>query len=66
MIPIGFEPTLFRTRALIWRLRPLGHGITKLFCLYSLSNVRVFNYIFTYHCNNCINNTIEYTSYNNS
>jgi hypothetical protein len=22
---VGFEPTPFRTRALIWRLRPLGH-----------------------------------------
>jgi hypothetical protein len=37
VMPAGFEPALFRTRALIWRLRPLGHGITKLFCLYSLS-----------------------------
>ena len=30
VMPTGFEPALFRTRALIWRLRPLGHGITKL------------------------------------
>ena len=27
VMPTGFEPALFRTRALIWRLRPLGHGI---------------------------------------
>ena len=27
VMPAGFEPALFRTRALIWRLRPLGHGI---------------------------------------
>ena len=27
VMPAGFEPAPFRTRALIWRLRPLGHGI---------------------------------------
>ena len=27
VMPTGFEPALFRTRALIWRLRPLGHII---------------------------------------
>ena len=25
MIRVGFEPTPFRTSALSWRLRPLGH-----------------------------------------
>ena len=25
MIKVGFEPTPFRTSALSWRLRPLGH-----------------------------------------
>ena len=25
MIEVGFEPTPFRTSALSWRLRPLGH-----------------------------------------
>ena len=25
MMRVGFEPTPFRTRSLVWRLRPLGH-----------------------------------------
>ena len=25
MTRVGFEPTPFRTRSLVWRLRPLGH-----------------------------------------
>ena len=32
VMPTGFEPALFRTRALIWRLRPLGHGIVISYC----------------------------------
>ena len=32
VMPAGFEPALFRTRALIWRLRPLGHGIVISYC----------------------------------
>ena len=28
MTAVGFEPTPFRTSALSWRLRPLGHAAT--------------------------------------
>ena len=28
MTAVGFEPTPFRTSALSWRLRPLGHAVT--------------------------------------
>ena len=27
MTAVGFEPTPFRTSALSWRLRPLGHAV---------------------------------------
>ena len=30
MTAVGFEPTPFRTSALSWRLRPLGHAVTLL------------------------------------
>ena len=29
MTAVGFEPTPFRTSALSWRLRPLGHAIVE-------------------------------------
>ena len=31
MTAVGFEPTPFRTSALSWRLRPLGHAVELLF-----------------------------------
>ena len=30
MTAVGFEPTPFRTSALSWRLRPLGHAVSEL------------------------------------
>ena len=48
MTAVGFEPTPFRTSALSWRLRPLGHAV-------ALTDIDKGNFYCTIVNNNFIN-----------
>ena len=55
MIEVGFEPTPFRTSALSWRLRPLGHPTSSQLYSnqFSLSNLSIFS-LYAFNVNICL------------